>query len=88
MSYYIIMTVGMVLLFIPPPYFANVSIILLACRESFLANLAILTHSVMFVLFNLLYTPSAIRRAIFLSTPFFYPRRLQQYQQTLLLYMV
>src|SRR5918995_7339522 len=51
------------------PYFANVSIILLTCTESLLASLAILTHSLMFELLSLLYTPSAIRRAISLSTP-------------------
>ena len=34
------------------------------CAESFLANLAILTHSLMFELFNLLNIPSAIRRVI------------------------
>ena len=52
-----------------PPYFANVSIIRLTRAKSFLASLDILTHSLMFELFSLLYTPSAMIRAISLSTP-------------------
>ena len=39
-------------------------IILLTCADSFLANLAILIHSLRFILSGLLYIPSAIRRAI------------------------
>jgi hypothetical protein len=38
-----------------------VDIILVTWAESFFANLAILTHSLMFELFSLLYTPSAIK---------------------------